>query len=40
MKDKIVKEWFERGRRDFESAKLIYTQKGYLDEVIFWFIRQ
>ena len=35
MKDKIVKEWFERGKRDFESAKLIYTQKGYLDEVIF-----
>lgn len=30
MKDKIVQEWFERGKRDLESAKLIYVQKGYL----------
>jgi len=35
MKDKIVQEWFERGKRDLESAKLIYVQKGYFDEVVF-----
>ena len=35
MKDKIVQEWFERGGRDFETAKLISTQKGYYDEVVF-----
>ncbi len=35
MKDRIVQEWFERGRRDFETAKLILTQKGYYDEVLF-----
>jgi len=35
MKDKIVQEWFERGKRDFETAKLIFTQKGYYDEVVF-----
>ena len=33
--DKIVQEWFERGKRDLESAKLIYVQKGYFDEVVF-----
>lgn len=35
MKDKIVKEWFERGKRDFETANLIFNQGGYYDEVIF-----
>lgn len=35
MKNKIVQEWFERGKRDFESAKVLYVQKGYFDEVIF-----
>lgn len=35
MKKKVVEEWFERGKMDFESAKLLYTQKGYFEEVIF-----
>ncbi len=35
MKDNLVKEWFERARRDFESAKLLYTQQGYYEEVVF-----
>ena len=35
MKNKLVQEWFERGKRDFESAKLLYTQKGYYEEVTF-----
>jgi hypothetical protein len=28
--DKIVQEWFERGKRDLESAKLIYVQRVIL----------
>lgn len=35
MKDKIVQEWLERGKMDLETAKLIFTQKGYLNEMIF-----
>lgn len=35
MKDKLVQEWFERGKMDFESAKLIFTQKGCYEEVVF-----
>jgi len=33
MKEKIIKEWFERGERDFGAAKLLYTQKSYYDEI-------
>ena len=35
MKDEIVKEWFERGSRDFETAKLIFSQRGFNDEIMF-----
>ncbi len=35
MKNKIAQEWFERAQRDFETAKLIYHQRGYLEEVVF-----
>ncbi|MEW5768349.1 MAG: HEPN domain-containing protein [bacterium] len=35
MKDRIVKEWFERGKHDFLTAKLIFSQAGYYEEVIF-----
>ena len=35
MKDKIVKEWFERAKRDFEVAKLIYAHGDYYNEVTF-----
>ncbi len=35
MKNEIVKEWFERARRDFESAKILYLSGGYPEEVVF-----
>jgi HEPN domain-containing protein len=35
MKDKIVKEWFERAKHDFEAAKLIFAHGDYYDEVVF-----
>ncbi|MHB1274875.1 MAG: HEPN domain-containing protein [Candidatus Humimicrobiaceae bacterium] len=34
MKNKITEEWFERGKHDFETAKLIFRQKGYYDVII------
>lgn len=34
MKDEIVKEWFERANRDFETAKLIFEQGEYYDEMV------
>ena len=35
MKDKLVREWFEREMHDFESARLIFAQEGYYDEIMF-----
>lgn len=35
MKDKILKEWFERAKRDFESAILILAYSNYYSEAIF-----
>ncbi|MCL4378691.1 MAG: HEPN domain-containing protein [Actinobacteria bacterium] len=34
MKNKITKEWFKRGKHDFETVKLIFKQEGYYDEII------
>jgi len=30
-----AEEWFERGRRDIETAQLIYGQGGYTDSVVY-----
>jgi len=35
MKDKIVKEWFERGEHDFQTAKISMLQEGYPDVILF-----
>jgi len=35
MKNEIVKEWFERAKRDFETAKLVFIHRGYYDEAVF-----
>lgn len=35
MKKKLVIEWFERGKRDYETALLVFKHRGYCDEVIF-----
>jgi HEPN domain-containing protein len=35
MKNKIVKEWFERAKRNFEVAKLVFTHGEYYDEGVF-----
>jgi HEPN domain-containing protein len=35
MKDEIVKEWFERAKRDFEVSKSIFAQGKYYNEAIF-----
>ncbi len=35
MKDKVVKEWFEREKRDFEVAKLIFAHGNYYNEATF-----
>lgn len=35
MKNKITFEWFERGKRDFETAELIFNHRGHYNEVIF-----
>jgi len=35
MKDKIVKQWFERGEHDLATAKNSITQEGYPDVILF-----
>ena len=35
MKEQIIKEWFERGRHDFEVAKIVLTEEEYLDVALF-----
>ncbi len=35
MKEQIVKEWFERGDHDLESAKILFGNKKYFDVVLF-----
>jgi len=35
MKDKIVKEWFERGKHDLEVAKITFSHGNYYDVVMF-----
>ena len=35
MKDEIVKEWFERAKRDFDTAKLVFKKGEYYDEMVF-----
>ena len=30
-----AEEWFERGRRDMETAQLIYEQHGYTDAIAY-----
>jgi len=35
MKDEIVKEWFERGRHDFETAKILINNDVYYDVIMF-----
>lgn len=35
MKDKIVKEWLERGEHDLATAKTSITQNGYPDVILF-----
>ena len=32
---KQAQEWFERGRRDFETAKLLYVNRGYADSIAY-----
>jgi HEPN domain-containing protein len=33
MKQKQVTEWFERGKHDIETAKLLYKEQGYTDTI-------
>jgi HEPN domain-containing protein len=35
MKNPIVKEWMERGKRDLEVAKLVFIRNDYFDIVLF-----
>jgi HEPN domain-containing protein len=35
MKDKIVKEWFERGKHDYETAKILFIKDVYYDVIMF-----
>ncbi len=35
MKDKIVQEWFERAKRDFEVAMIILAHSRHYSEVMF-----
>lgn len=35
MKDKVVKEWFERGASELEVAKVILSYEEYLDAALF-----
>ncbi len=35
MKNEIVKEWFERAKRNFESSKTLYLNDGYPEEIVF-----
>lgn len=37
MKDKIVREWFERAEHDFITAKISMNQKGYPEVILFLF---
>ena len=35
MKEQVVKEWFGRGKHDLEVAKILLTEEGYFDAVLF-----
>ena len=35
MKKQVVDEWFERGKRDFEVAKILLSEEKYSDVVLF-----
>jgi len=32
---KQANEWFERGRRDIETAQLLYDERGYTDTIAY-----
>ncbi len=35
MKERIVKEWFERGEQNLEVAKLLFDKEKYFDAILF-----
>ncbi len=35
MKEQVVKEWFERGKHDLETAKILLREEKYLDVAAF-----
>lgn len=35
MKERVVKEWMERGSHDLEAAKILFEEEKYFDVVLF-----
>lgn len=38
MKRRLVEEWLERGKKDFEGAKVLFTQRNF--EVAIFLVHQ
>jgi len=35
MKNQLVEEWLERGKRDLETAKILFSSSDYFDIILF-----